>query len=184
MPSKQDPQSSETTDSAGAPRGGRFKTFLLAGGLLIGEAVLLLGGYHYVAGPQSVSAESDEQIVEAPERRITELQLINERLTNNRMGAVYVYPVEIYVQVNEPDSAWWTELTDQYQNEIRAEIAISPSAGVQGVLRGARQDARHRRVRARRLAGLGQPSASPRHRNHVSFSHTGSVARSITCCTS
>ena len=46
--------------------------------------------------------------------------------------------------------------------EIRAEIAISPSAGVQGVLRGARQDARHRRVRARRLAGLGQPSATPR----------------------
>ena len=37
--------------------------------------------------------------------------LINERFTNNRMGAVYVYPVEIYVQVNEPDSAWWTELT-------------------------------------------------------------------------
>ena len=146
MPSNQDPQPSDATAATGAPRGGRFKTFLLAGGLLIGEAVLLLGGYHYVAGPQSVSADSDQEIVDAPEQRITELQLINERLTNNRMGAVYVYPVEIYVQVNEPDSVWWNELTDQYQNEIRAEIAALWRSADQLVLDDPKLEVMTRRV--------------------------------------
>jgi hypothetical protein len=146
MSSKQDPNVSDATAVTGSPRGGRIKTFLLAGGLLVGEAVLLLGGYHYVAGPKSVSAESDQQIVDAPETRITELQLINERLTNNRMGAVYIYPVEIYVQVNEPDSAWWTELTDQYQNEIRAEIAALWRSADQLVLDDPKLEVMTRRV--------------------------------------
>ena len=146
MPSQHEPHSSAPTAASGAPRSGRFKTFLLAGGLLVGEAVLLLGGYHYVAGPQSVSAESDQHIVDASEQRITELQLINERLTNNRMGAVYVYPVEIYVQVNEPDSAWWTELTDQYQNEIRAEIAALWRSADQLVLDDPKLEVMTRRV--------------------------------------
>ena len=62
------------------------------------------------------------------------------------MGAVYVYPVEIYVQVNEPDSAWWTELTDQYQNEIRAEIAALWRSADQLVLDDPKLEVMTRRV--------------------------------------
>ena len=147
MSSKRPHHASDEPTQASPARGSRFKTFLLAGGLLVGEAVLLLGGYHYVAGPQSVSAESDQQIIDASEQRITELPLINERLTNNRLGAVYVYPVEIYVQVNEPDSEWWTELTNQYQNEIRAEIAALWRSADQMVLDDPKLEVMTRRVR-------------------------------------
>ena len=180
MSSKQVNQPSEATPAPAPSSGGRLKTLLLAAGLLVGEAVVLLGGYHYVAGPKTVSAETDQQIVELPEQRITELQLINERLTNNRMGAVYVYPVEIYVQVSESDSTWWTELTDQYQNEIRAEIAALWRSADQLVLDDPKLEVMTRRVQSllrNRFEGEANPEV-PRINKVVIVPSTGFRVRS------
>ena len=146
MTSTHETSTNDTSNDAGRPAGGRFRTLVLAAGLLVGEAVLLLGGYHYLAGPRTVSAEVDHDFDDRGGQRVTELQLIDEQLTNNRMGAVYVYPVEIYVQVAEPDSEWWTQLTSQYQNEIRAEIAALWRSADQLVLDDPKLEVMTRRV--------------------------------------
>jgi hypothetical protein len=180
MSRKPTSQSSDETPSTPSSKGGRFKTLLLAAGLLVGEAVVLLGGYHYVAGPKTVSAETDQQILNAPEQRITELPLINERLTNNRMGAVYVYPVEIYVQVIESDSAWWNELTGQYKNEIRAEISALWRSADQLVLDDPKLEVMTRRVQSllrTRFEGEANPEV-PRISKVVIVPSTGFRIRS------
>ena len=180
MSSKHTSQPSDETPATPSSKGGRFKTLLLAAGLLVGEAVVLLGGYHYVAGPKTVSAETDEQVLNAPEQRITELPLINERLTNNRMGAVYVYPVEIYVQVIESDSAWWNELTAQYQNEIRAEISALWRSADQLVLDDPKLEVMTRRVQSllrTRFEGEANPEV-PRISKVVIVPSTGFRVRS------
>ena len=180
MQSQHDTQPTSESPSTGRPGSGRLKTLLLAAGLLLGEAVLLLGGYHYIAGPKTVSAETDHEFNDRSGERITELQLINERLTNNRMGAVYVYPVEIYVQVSEPDSEWWTQLTSQYHNEIRAEIAALWRSADQLVLDDPKLEVMTRRVQTllrTRFEGEANPEV-PRISKVVIVPSTGFRVRS------
>ena len=55
--------------------------------------------------------------------RISEIELVDEKMTNDRLGAVYVYPVEVYVHVPEDHALWLSDLVSQFQHEIRAEMA-------------------------------------------------------------
>lgn len=103
--------------------GGRIKTLVMACGLLVTEAALILGWFMFFAGPAPVAAES-EMIDMGPVEtaRITEVRLIEEKLTNDRLGSVYVYPVEVYVHVPEGERGWFDDLVGQFQHEIRAEM--------------------------------------------------------------
>lgn len=100
---------------------GRLKTTLFAAGILLAEAALIAGGFMYLGGPSEVAAQANF-ISDIEPQRISEVSLINEKLTNDRMGSVYVYPVEIYVHVDQADARWFGDLVGQYQNEIRAEM--------------------------------------------------------------
>ena len=104
------------------PCGGRLKTLFLASSFLILEAAVIIGGFMYLGSPSEVTAESDFMAAVGSRTRIAEIRLIDEKLTNDRLGSVYVYPVEIYVHVPEADETWITDLIGQYQNEIRAEM--------------------------------------------------------------
>jgi hypothetical protein len=102
--------------------GGKLKTTALAASLLIVEAALIVGGFTYLGGPSEVTAESDFAAAVGYPQRIAEIRLIDEKLTNDRLGSVHVYPVEIYVHVPEEEETWLADLVGQYQNEIRAEM--------------------------------------------------------------
>ena len=122
QPSGKTPSDS-TQNSTAAPTksGGRLKTAVIAALLLSAEAGLIAGGFMYLGGPSEVTAETALPLT-YESARITEIQLIDEKLTNDRLGSVYVYPVEVYVHVPEDQELWLTDLVKQYQHEIRAEM--------------------------------------------------------------
>jgi hypothetical protein len=112
----------DTTSSQG--RGRHFKTIALAAGLLLAEAALFVGGFMYLT-PDAGTADMAEVMTEdaAALSRISEIELVDEQMTNDRLGAVYVYPVEVYVHVPEDHALWLSDLVGQFQHEIRAEMA-------------------------------------------------------------
>ena len=114
-------------DSAGKgsqPESGKgpFKTMSMAAVVLILEAALIVGAFMFFAGPDEVAAEDELTATPIEGERIAEIMLIDEQLTNDRLGSVYVYPVEIYVHVPEGDQDWFRDLVGQFHNEIRAEV--------------------------------------------------------------
>ncbi len=115
-----------TTDTTTAPQGGgrRFKMILVAASLLIAEAGLFVGGFMYLT-PDAGTADMAEVLTEESPMlmRISEIELVDEKMTNDRLGAVYIYPVEVYVHVPEDHALWLTDLVGQFQHEIRAEMA-------------------------------------------------------------
>ncbi len=118
-------QNSITNDqTAPQRRGGHFKTIALAAGLLIAEAALFVGGFMYLT-PDAGTADMAEVMSEETPMlsRISEIKLVEEKMTNDRLGAVYVYPVEVYVHVPEDHALWLSDLVGQFQHEIRAEMA-------------------------------------------------------------
>jgi hypothetical protein len=105
------------------PKGkGAFKTMTMATLVLALEAALIVGAFLFFAGPGEVSAEDERASMSVEEQRISEIMLIDEQLTNDRLGSVYVYPVEIYVHVPEDEQPWFNDLVGQFHNEIRAEV--------------------------------------------------------------
>tara|TARA_B100001059_G_scaffold156285_1_gene155812 strand:+ start:409 stop:948 length:540 start_codon:yes stop_codon:yes gene_type:complete len=118
-------QDSTTTDTkTPQARGRHFKTIALAAGLLLAEAALFVGGFMYLS-PDAGTADTVEIFAEESPvmDRISEIELVDEKMTNDRLGAVYVYPVEVYVHVPEDHALWLSDLVGQFQNEIRAEMA-------------------------------------------------------------
>ena len=73
---------------------------------------------HHLESVEEVLAE-EPPVVD----RISEIELVDEKMTNDRLGAVYVYPVEVYVHVPEDHAIWLSDLVSQFQHEIRAEMA-------------------------------------------------------------
>ena len=70
MTSTHETPSNDSSNDAGRPSGGRFRTLVLAAGLLVGEAVLLLGGYHYLAGPKAVVGKKlQDRVITQPQGR-------------------------------------------------------------------------------------------------------------------
>lgn len=105
------------------PKGkGAFKTMTMATLVLALEAALIVGAFLFFAGPGEVSAEDELASMSVEQQRISEIMLIDEQLTNDRLGSVYVYPVEIYVHVPEDEQPWFNDLVGQFHNEIRAEV--------------------------------------------------------------
>ena len=122
MAETQNTTSNESTAPQGLAR--HFKTLALAAGLLIAEAALFVGGFMYLS-PGSGTADMAEVLAEETPvaDRISEIELVDEKMTNDRLGAVYVYPVEVYVHVPEDHALWLSDLVSQFQHEIRAEMA-------------------------------------------------------------
>lgn len=135
---------------------------MLAAGVLLGEAALIAGAFMYLGSPEEVTAE---MAVAPPveNQRITEVQLVDEQLTNDRLGSVYVYPVEVYVHVPEDESTWIADLISQYQNEIRAEMTALWRSADPAALQDPRMEVMTRRIETllrKRFEGDSEPEFS------------------------
>ena len=114
------PSSNQETSSAKS--GGRMKVMAMAAAAMLAEAGVIMALFMFLSGPDEVAAEGQLAPMPVEEQRIAEVMLIDEQLTNDRLGTVHVYPVEIYVHVPETDRAWFDDQVGQFQNEIRAEV--------------------------------------------------------------
>ncbi len=111
-----------TTDMPSTKGGGRMKVMLMAATAMLAEAGVLVAVFMFLNGPHEVAAEGELASMVVEDERIAEIMLIDEQLTNDRLGSVYVYPVEIYVHVPESAQPWFDDQVGQFQNEIRAEV--------------------------------------------------------------
>lgn len=106
------------------PKGSRTKLFVIVAAVLALEAALIIGVFVLIAGPPTVSASQvPEDDVVSEDDRIVETQILDARLPNNRTGVTYLYDTEIYVQTRQRHVEQVERELDQFQNEIRAEIA-------------------------------------------------------------
>jgi len=102
---------------------GKMRPMILVAGILLLEAVLIIGAMQLVGGPAAVEAEDALQTAGIPEEeKITEIMILSTRLPNSKSGVTYLYDTEIYVQVKRKHTERVQEELEQFQNEIRAEI--------------------------------------------------------------
>jgi hypothetical protein len=163
------------TSDAPAKGGGRMKVLLMASMAMIAEAALIAAAFMFMGGPGEVAAEGVVHEVPIEGRRISEVMLVDEQLTNDRLGSVYVYPVEIYVHVPEDEQVWFDDQVSQFQNEIRAEVTALWRSADPAALQDPRMEVVTARVTSllrERFEGEADPE-HPRIRKVVIVSGTG-----------
>lgn len=99
------------------------KTMILIGGMLLIEAVVIIGAFMFLSPPDSVSAMDGLDKIEAvEEEKLIELLVLDDRLPNNKSGVTYIYATEIYIQCKRKYKERVNGELDQFANEIRSEL--------------------------------------------------------------
>jgi flagellar basal body-associated protein FliL len=101
-----------------------LKTLITLFGVLVVEAVVIIGAMKMMAGPAPVQAtELAEPEVPAEEEKIQEILIFDGKLFNNKTGVTYLYDTEVYVQVKTVHAAAVEAELEQFGNEIKAELS-------------------------------------------------------------
>lgn len=107
-----------------APKKKLKKTPLIVAGILIVEAIVIVGAMKVLSGPPaSVSAvEIAADTPTSAEDKIVETLVLDAKMPNNKSGVTYIYAAEIYVQVKHKHLEKVKAEIEQFQNEIKADI--------------------------------------------------------------
>lgn len=101
-----------------------LRLVIVVGGILVLEAVVIIGAMMLLGGPADVQATEVPAVLAAPdEERIVEILVIDAKLPNNKSGMTYLYDTEIYAQVKKRYAGQVTDQLEQFRNEIKSEIA-------------------------------------------------------------
>ncbi len=96
---------------------------IVVGGILVLEAVLIIGAMMFLGGPAEVEAAEVAAVLTTPEEeRIVEILVLDAKLPNNKSGVTYLYDLEIYVQVKKRYADKVSDEFQQFRNEIKSEI--------------------------------------------------------------
>lgn len=112
----------EAPAAAPEKKAGGKKGFMVTAVLLLVEAVVIVGAMMMVGGPAPVEAKEMLDHVTPEEEMVVEVQALEDRLSNDKMGMTYIYPTEIYVQVKQKHAEHIEAELEQFRNEIRSEI--------------------------------------------------------------
>jgi flagellar basal body-associated protein FliL len=113
---------SESNPSGG--KAARLKTFIIIAVVLVVEAAAIIGIMFVVGRPDETRAMPITADMEmSDEDKIVEVMVLDTRLPNSRSGVTYLYNTEIYVQVRKRHADRVAEHLEQFQNEIKSEIA-------------------------------------------------------------
>jgi hypothetical protein len=118
------PAESEKPAEKSGRKGGR-KTVITVGGLLVVEAVLIVGAMTLVGGDPDVAVAGTHEVDPdlAAQEEVVEILVLDGKLANSRGGIGYLYPTEIYAQVKQRNADRVKATVSQFQNEIKSEIA-------------------------------------------------------------
>jgi flagellar basal body-associated protein FliL len=107
-----------------SPKSARLKTMIIIAAVLLVEAAAVVGIMLVVGRPSDVRAEDPAiDLVLEEGDKIIEILVLDTRLPNSRSGLTYLYDTEIYVQVRKKHADRVIEHLEQFQNEIKSEIA-------------------------------------------------------------
>ncbi|UCD74452.1 MAG: hypothetical protein JSV91_11765 [Phycisphaerales bacterium] len=102
----------------------RMQVIILVALMLIAEAAVIIGVLMFVGRPAAVEATSSlGDLQTAEDDKIVELLVLDDKLFNNKTGTPYLYDAEIYVHVKRKYADRVVEELEQFQNEIKTEIA-------------------------------------------------------------
>ncbi|MEM7229463.1 MAG: hypothetical protein AAF432_11690 [Planctomycetota bacterium] len=110
----------ETTEASAKP--GKFKVLLLMAAIVVAEAVVIVGGMKFLAGPDEVQANPMPDMEMSDDDKIVETLVLSGKLPNSRTGVTYLYDTEVFVQSRQKYAERVTTEMEQFQNEIKADI--------------------------------------------------------------
>ena len=100
-----------------------LRLVIIVGGILVVEAVVIIGAMAFLGGPPEVEAAEVAAVLTTPqEERIVEILVLDAKLPNNKSGVTYLYDCEIYVQVKKRYADKVGAEFEQFRNEIKSEI--------------------------------------------------------------
>ena len=102
-----------------------LKAIIMVAVMLIAEAGIIIGLLMVVGKPTDVSALEPGLGEAAPAEgdKIVEMLVLDAKLFNNKSGMSYMYDTEIYAHVKQKFETRVNGELEQFQNEIKAEIA-------------------------------------------------------------
>ncbi len=110
-------------DDGQAKKRSPLRLILVVVGILMLEAVVIIGAMMVVGGPPDVEAAEVPAVLDAPEEeQIVEILVLDAKLPNNKSGVTYLYDTEIYVQVKKRYATDVADELQQFRNEIKSEI--------------------------------------------------------------
>lgn len=103
-------------------RSSRVKMIVIVVAMLAVEAVALLGLMHALRPPAAVVAVPPAEAAKDAGNQVVEIEVLSDRLANDRSGATYIYPAEIFVQVRARNQEAVRSQIERFKNEIRADV--------------------------------------------------------------
>ncbi|MCA9286284.1 MAG: hypothetical protein KDA22_13750 [Phycisphaerales bacterium] len=90
--------------------------------MLVVEAAGIMALMHVMRPPAEVVAVPSAEAAHDEGNEIVEIEVLSDRLANDRSGVTYIYPAEIYVQVRARHAEEVTAQLERFKNEIRADV--------------------------------------------------------------
>jgi len=102
-----------------------LKAIIMVMVMLIAEAGIIVGVLMVVGKPADVSAVEPGvgEVAPSEDDKVVEMLVLDAKLFNNKSGMSYMYDTEIYAHVKKKFETKVAGELEQFQNEIKAEIA-------------------------------------------------------------
>lgn len=113
---------SEITDTEPQKKKSGLRGLIVIAGMLLVEAVVIIGAMTVVAGPKPVQAADILPELQPEEEKTIEVLVLDDRLPNSRSGANYLYDTEIWVHVKKKHEEHVSNELDRFRNELKAEL--------------------------------------------------------------
>ena len=105
-----------------APKKGGLKKIIFVAGLLIFEAVVILGAMTVLKGPETVQADNVLPELKPEDEKTVEVLVLDDRLLNSRSGVNYLYETEIWVHVKKKHEENVADELNRFRNELKSEL--------------------------------------------------------------
>lgn len=105
-----------------ASRRSPVRTIAVVVVLLALEAVAILGLMNMFRPPSEAMAVPEAEGLADQGAEIVEIEVLKDKLANDRSGLVYIYPAEIFVHVRARNADRVKAEIERFRNEIRADV--------------------------------------------------------------
>ncbi len=100
-----------------------LKTILVVLGLLIGEAVVVVGVVSTLGGPSEVQGEGVEIVEDDGTNQLQEVLIVNDRFPNHQTGRVWLWELELQIKVKAKNKEKIETMLEERAAEIKTGVS-------------------------------------------------------------
>ncbi len=112
----------EPAKEVGVKKGLPIKAMGIFGGVLLVEAVVIVGIFMFAGGPSPAAADGGGDLAVAEAQQLVEVEIADEKFQNTRSGRTYFYDTTVHAVVKEKDQEAVTQRLDRMRASVLAEI--------------------------------------------------------------